>query len=140
MIRKATYVLLVLIMVLVTSCMVGKKYSRPAMPPGIEYPDVTKTDTSALATWFNIYHDTALQTLIKAAIDSNRDLLAAARKHGSGSCISRSRKGKFISTFRLSGRGRRWHCGNRCNENCRRCAGRIIQCFWSIELGTRYMG
>ena len=78
MIRKATYVLLVLIMVLGTSCMVGKKYTRPAMQSGIEYPDVTKTDTSALATWFNIYHDTALQMLIKAAIDSNRDLLAAA--------------------------------------------------------------
>ena len=41
--------------------MVGKKYSRPTMPAGIEYPNATKTDTSALATWFNIYHDTALQ-------------------------------------------------------------------------------
>jgi outer membrane protein, multidrug efflux system len=63
---------------LLTGCMVGKKYSRPPEPANIVYPDLTKTDTSALATWFNIYHDTALQNLIKAAIDSNRDLLAAA--------------------------------------------------------------
>jgi multidrug efflux system outer membrane protein len=58
--------------------MVGKKYNRPAMPAGIVYPDATNSDTSALATWFEVYHDAALQTLIKMAIDSNRDLLAAA--------------------------------------------------------------
>ena len=45
-----------------------------------QLPDLTETDTSALATWFEIYHDTALQSLIKAAIDSNRDLLAAAAR------------------------------------------------------------
>src|SRR5450631_54801 len=76
--RKQLYVLLLLILVLFTGCMVGKKYSRPPEPAGISYPDLTRTDTSTLATWFNIYHDTALQSLIKAAIDSNRDLLAAA--------------------------------------------------------------
>jgi multidrug efflux system outer membrane protein len=78
--RKATYGLLVLSIILFTSCMVGKKYSRPATPSGITYPDATKMDTSALATWFEIYHDNALQTLIKMAIDSNRDLLTAASR------------------------------------------------------------
>jgi len=80
MIRKVIYGLLILSMVIFTSCMVGKKYNRPATPSGIVYPDATKTDTSALASWFEIYHDTALQTLIKMAIDSNRDLLAAASR------------------------------------------------------------
>ncbi len=78
MARKATSYLLALSVVMLTSCMVGKKYTKPAMPEGIVYPNATNNDTSALVTWFNIYHDTALQTLIKAAIDSNRDLLAAA--------------------------------------------------------------
>ena len=50
---------------LFTGCMVGKKYTRPAETATISYPDATKTDTSALATWFEIYHDTALQSLIK---------------------------------------------------------------------------
>jgi outer membrane protein, multidrug efflux system len=58
--------------------MVGKKYTSPPMPTGIVYPNATNSDTSALATWFEIYHDTALQSLIKMAIDSNRDLLSAA--------------------------------------------------------------
>jgi len=76
--RIQSYLLLVLGVIFFSACMVGGKYSRPVVPATINYPDLTKTDTSRIATWFNIYHDTALQSLIKAAIDSNRDLLAAA--------------------------------------------------------------
>ena len=76
--RIQSYLLLVLSIFLFTACMIGEKYSRPAAPANITYPDATKMDTSALATWFEVYNDTALQSLIKAAIDSNRDLLAAA--------------------------------------------------------------
>lgn len=61
-----------------SGCMVGGKYSRPSTPANVVYPDATNSDTAALVTWFEIYHDTALQSLIKSAIDSNRDLLAAA--------------------------------------------------------------
>ncbi len=80
MTRKATYVLLAFSIAVLTSCMVGKKYTKPEMPAGIVYPNATNSDTSALATWFQIYHDTALQTLIKMAIDSNRDLLTAGSR------------------------------------------------------------
>ena len=76
--RIRAHVLLVLGVLLLSACMVGKKYTRPASPAGIIYPDATNSDTAALANWFQVYHDTALQSLIKAAIDSNRDLLAAA--------------------------------------------------------------
>ncbi|HTB23812.1 MAG TPA: efflux transporter outer membrane subunit [Puia sp.] len=76
--RKQSYFFLICSIIMLAGCMVGGKYSRPPEPAPISYPDATNMDTSALATWFNIYHDTALQTLIKAAIDSNRDLLAAA--------------------------------------------------------------
>jgi multidrug efflux system outer membrane protein len=78
--RKGRYVLLVLSIILFTGCMVGKKYTKPTVPADIVYPNATKTDTSALAAWFEVYHDTALQTLIRMAIDSNRDMLAAASR------------------------------------------------------------
>ena len=80
MIRKITWVLLACSTVIGTGCMVGKKYTKPEMPADIVYPNATKTDTSALATWFDVYHDTALQTLIKRTIDSNRDLLTAGAR------------------------------------------------------------
>jgi outer membrane protein, multidrug efflux system len=78
--RKGIYGLVVVSFLLCTSCMVGKKYQKPTVPPNITYPNATNSDTAALATWFQVYHDTALQTLIKMAIDSNMDLRAAASR------------------------------------------------------------
>ena len=79
--RKATYALLAFSIVMLTGCMVGKKYTQTRQCRQILYIRMLQTrDTSALASWFEIYHDTALQTLIKMAIDSNRDLLAAASR------------------------------------------------------------
>jgi outer membrane protein, multidrug efflux system len=78
--KKRFYLLLIPVMIFFSGCMVGGKYSRPPIPPDIVYPDAMNSDTSALATWFNIYHDTALQNLIKTALDSNRNLLSAAAR------------------------------------------------------------
>lgn len=78
--RKGIYGLAIVSFLLFTSCMVGKKYQKPTVPPDITYPNATNSDTAALATWFQVYHDTALQKLIKMAIDSNMDLLAAASR------------------------------------------------------------
>ena len=60
--------------------MVGKQYSQPQQPTDISYRDTVFTDTSRLMTWFDLYKDTALQTMIKATLDSNRDLLTASSR------------------------------------------------------------
>ena len=79
--------------------MVGGKYSKPPEPTSVIYPDATKTDTSALASWFEIYHDTALQNLIKAAIDSNRDLLAAGARMEEARALSGAVKANLYPHF-----------------------------------------
>ncbi len=68
-----------LLMAAFSGCMVGKKYTKPPAPVGIDFRNATHTDTVMPARWFDIYHDTALQHLIKTTLDSNRDLLAAAQ-------------------------------------------------------------
>src|SRR3954453_5372293 len=77
---KNIYRLLLVSLVLLSGCMVGKKYTQPEKPTGIAYRDTVFTDTSKLMTWFDLYHDTALQTMIKTTLDSNRDLLTAASR------------------------------------------------------------
>lgn len=64
-----------------TGCLVGGKYSQPTLPnmPG-QYAQPTSADTSALLSWFNLYGDTVLQRYIRTALDSNRNLLAAANR------------------------------------------------------------
>ena len=65
------------ILVLLSGCMVGKKYSKPEAPASISYRDSVAADTTPLVKWFDLYQDTALQAIIRSAIDSNRDLLTA---------------------------------------------------------------
>jgi multidrug efflux system outer membrane protein len=71
---------LLLIITMLEGCMVGKQYSKPAPKEGVVFPNAVATDTSKLVRWFEIYHDTVLQNLIKATLDSNRDLLTAAAR------------------------------------------------------------
>jgi len=68
------------ILVLLSGCMVGKKYTQPEVPTGIAYRDTTAADTASLEKWFDLYQDTALQNIIKITLDSNRDLLTAAAR------------------------------------------------------------
>jgi multidrug efflux system outer membrane protein len=60
--------------------MVGKKYTPPQAPTDISYRDTVITDTSKLMSWFDLYNDPVLSRMIKATLDSNRDLLTAAAR------------------------------------------------------------
>jgi len=77
---KQVFYLLLISLVLLSGCMVGKQYKQPEQPSGILYRDTVFTDTSQLMTWFDLYKDTALQTMIRATLDSNRNLLTAAAR------------------------------------------------------------
>ena len=65
---------------LLLGCMVGKKYTPPPAPTDISYRDTVFTDTSRLMAWFDLYNDPVLSKMIKATLDSNRDLLTAAAR------------------------------------------------------------
>ena len=77
---KRLFNLLLICLVLFTGCMVGKQYSQPPEPTGISYRENVTTDTSQLITWFDLYQDTALRTMIRTTLDSNRDLMTAAAR------------------------------------------------------------
>lgn len=77
---NSLYYLLVVGIVVLAGCMVGQKYAQPEAPVNITYRETPATDTTALMKWFELYQDTALQTMIKTSLDSNRDLLGAAAR------------------------------------------------------------
>jgi len=62
-----------------TGCMVGKNYNRQYSPKDTSFRNAAKIDTTRPLAWFDIYHDTVLQRMIKVTLDSNRDLAAAAQ-------------------------------------------------------------
>ncbi len=62
-----------------SSCMLGKKYKSPEL----DLPEyLVEGDSGSLVLadlrWWELYADTALQSLIRQTLDNNRDLLAAA--------------------------------------------------------------
>jgi len=62
--------------------MVGPKYveTPPAADTTYAYPDAPNADTSDLIKWAQLYDDTALVTLIRITLDSNRTLWQASAR------------------------------------------------------------
>lgn len=67
--------------VCLTSCQLGKHYTRPDLHLP-EQLDSTATDTMSIADfrWWEIYTDTTLQTLIRQTLEHNKDMLTAAAR------------------------------------------------------------
>ncbi len=60
--------------------MVGSKYQQPAVNTPAAFSDNANADTVALVKWFELFKDTTLQSIIKTALNNNKDLLTAAAR------------------------------------------------------------
>ena len=63
-----------------SSCMVGPKYSRPALNTPSTYSETADLDTLPIIKWFDLFHDTVLLRLIKTTLENNRDLMTATAR------------------------------------------------------------
>lgn len=75
-------ILLLVIMVVLYSCKVGKVYQRPALELPAQFTPVSFADTSSIADieWKNFFTDTVLLGLIRKGITYNHDLLIAIKR------------------------------------------------------------
>jgi multidrug efflux system outer membrane protein len=98
---KKLYICTALLLVFANSCMVGPKYGRPTTQPNdkITYHETYNSDTLPLVKWFDLYHDTVLQNLIKQTLDSNRDLLTAAARIEEARAVTGSIKANLYPNF-----------------------------------------
>jgi multidrug efflux system outer membrane protein len=64
-----------------SGCALGPDYRRPELPAPAVYRDQSAESASiADLPWFEVFRDEALQVLVREALESNRDLLAAAAR------------------------------------------------------------
>lgn len=64
---------------IMSSCAVGKKYTRPEMDiPETEQTDGAQELLLADLAWWELYTDVNLQRIIRKAVDNNKDLVIAA--------------------------------------------------------------
>ncbi|MDL5048702.1 efflux transporter outer membrane subunit [Oscillatoria amoena NRMC-F 0135] len=67
-----------LILLVLAGCAVGPKYSRPDLKKPEAYVQArVQTDSITNLKWWDVYQDTALQSLIRIAVDSNFDMRTA---------------------------------------------------------------
>ena len=63
-----------------SGCVVGPQYATPKQDLPKDFGIGSKTDSSALIKWFDLFQDTALQTIIKTTLANNKDLATAAAR------------------------------------------------------------
>jgi multidrug efflux system outer membrane protein len=71
-------------LLVLAGCAVGPKYSRPetleTRTPEGYFQSTENTDSITNLTWWEVYQDTVLQSLIQHAVDSNLNLLTAVAR------------------------------------------------------------
>ncbi len=67
--------------ILLSGCAIGPDYQRPDTPEPDTFRDAGfSRQSAALAKWWEVYQDPALQSLIRSALENNQDLAAAAAR------------------------------------------------------------
>ena len=113
---KKLILLYLAIVLLMSSCLVGKKYTRPDMeaPEDYIFRDTTvavadtvspyvNADSTINLQWFQLFGDTVLNDLIAQALDTNANLrIAALRVQQSRSAFQNS-KASLLPSFGYSG-------------------------------------
>jgi len=122
LIKGITLILTLNLLILVTGCMVGPNYQRPAIdtPQSWRFEDKEAMDVANTA-WWEQFKDPVLDDLIKTAIQENKDLkIAAARVEqfaglygttraalfpqvGAGASVSRQRTSELTGPLPLDG-------------------------------------
>ena len=71
-----------LLILILSSCKVGKEYQRPDLELPKQFNEVSYADTSSIADieWKQFFTDPALLDLIQKGLDHNHDLLAAIKR------------------------------------------------------------
>lgn len=96
-----------LILLVLAGCAVGPKYSRPDTKKPQAYTQAAaKSDSITNMKWWDVYQDTALQKLIKVAIDSNLDLNIAIARVDEAKAILGYNQANLFPFLDYSARGR----------------------------------
>jgi outer membrane protein, multidrug efflux system len=103
------------IVLLLSSCLVGKKYTRPAVDvpdkfinqdtiPALSNTALTR-DTIINLQWFELFKDTVLNRLITLALDTNTNLRIAALRVQQSRSVFKNSRANLLPSFGYSASG-----------------------------------
>lgn len=108
--RLLTRILFASIFVIVisnlTSCKFGPNFTTPEPKTNPHYlNDSLQTDSVTNVSWWELFNDPKLDTLIKIGLDSNKDILIAAARIEEYRSIVGYKKGQALPAFGYQGNG-----------------------------------
>jgi multidrug efflux system outer membrane protein len=66
--------------IIYSSCVVGPQYATPKQNLPKDFGAGAQADSNSLVKWFDLFQDTALQSIIKTTLANNKDLATAANR------------------------------------------------------------
>lgn len=95
-----------LLLINISSCKFGPNFSKPEPITNAHYLfDSLQTDSVVNIAWWEMFNDTLLDTLIKTALDSNKDVLMAAARINEYRAIVGFKKSDTWPAFSYQGNG-----------------------------------
>ena len=105
--RRIAYLLLFSSLVInLNSCKFGPNFTKPNLKTNEHYiNDSLQTDSVVNISWWELFNDPLLDTLIDIALDSNKDVLIAAARIQEYRSIVGLKKGEALPAFNYQGNG-----------------------------------
>ncbi len=96
---------------LLTACMMGPNYEQPQnIPPPVGWRDTTaalRDSSYANLPWWEVYHDTTLQALIRVGLRENRDIRVAIARVNEARALLGIARIEFLPQIDITGTFRR---------------------------------
>jgi multidrug efflux system outer membrane protein len=70
----------VALLLLISGCKVGGTYQKATVETPTVFNNANNADTTPLVKWFELFKDTALQTIINTTLNNNKNLLVASNR------------------------------------------------------------
>ncbi len=77
---KNIFLLFFAMILIVSGCKVGGTYQQATPPVPTGYNNANNSDTTPLLKWFDLFKDTALQTIITTTLNNNKNLVIASTR------------------------------------------------------------
>ncbi len=118
--QMKTILIPIIFLLVMAGCAVGPKYSRPenveTKTPAAYTFALTSADSITNLKWWDVYQDTALQSLIRYALDSNLNLLTAVARVEEAQAILGYNKANLGPSIGVSGAARASEFGTGASE------------------------
>jgi multidrug efflux system outer membrane protein len=125
-------------------CAVGPNYKRPVIdsPPAFRSENQSTSRAYAELTWWEVYKDDTLQTLIREALTNNYDLRIAMTRVEQARALAMQARSQFVPSLNYNGtvsRGRNDVFGSGFPNNATTVNSAVatLNAFWEVDLWGR---